>query len=252
LRARIGLPPTRDDPIFDGQHSPALVLALFSRLLGEPQPDWPTRVVVAGFPIFDDPDRALPPALAEFLAAGAPPVVFTLGTTAVRDAGDFFRTSAAAADAAGLRSVLVGAVDTRPGAARLPRDAIAVAYAPYAALFPRAAAIVHQGGIGTLAQAMRAGKPMAIMPYGHDQPDNAARARRLGVARVIPRRAFTPDRVAAELRRLLIDPGYGERARAIGQLLRAEDGACAAADAIEALLARRATGAAGGVRDPIR
>ncbi|HEU5430826.1 MAG TPA: glycosyltransferase, partial [Thermomicrobiales bacterium] len=143
LRARIGLPPTRDDPIFDGQHSPALVLALFSHLLGEPQPDWPTRVVVTGFPIFDDPDRILSPELAAFLNAGPPPVAFTLGTTAVRDAGDFYGISAVAAHAAGLRSVLVGARDRRFHPSRLPDDAIVVDYAPYAALFPRCAATVH-------------------------------------------------------------------------------------------------------------
>ncbi|HEX5500379.1 MAG TPA: glycosyltransferase [Thermomicrobiales bacterium] len=237
LRARIGLPPTRVDPIFNGQHSPALVLALFSRVFGERQPDWPTPVVVTGFPLFDDPAQPLPPALADFLADGPPPIVFTLGTTAVRDAGDFYRASAAAAEAAGLRAVLVGAVDAPLRSSWLPAGAMSVAYAPYAALFPRAAATVHQGGIGTLALAMRAGKPMAIMPYGHDQPDNAARARRLGIARVIPRRAYTVDRVAATLQCLLSDPLYGERAAAVGRTLRAEDGAGAAADAIEALLA---------------
>jgi rhamnosyltransferase subunit B len=252
LRARIGLPPTRDDPIFEGQHSPSLVLALFSGLLGEPQPDWPMRVVVTGFPFFDGPDRTLPPELAAFLEAGPPPVAFTLGTTAVRDAGDFYGASAAAAHAAGLRSVLVGARGGRLDALRLPGDAIAVDYAPYAALFPRCAAVVHQGGIGTLAHAMRAGKPMAIMPYGHDQPDNAARARRLGIARVITRRSFTEERVAMELRRLLADPRYAERAGAVGRTLRAQCGATAAVDAIETLLARRTAGSVRGVDGSMR
>jgi UDP:flavonoid glycosyltransferase YjiC (YdhE family) len=138
--------------------------------------------------------------------------------------------------------------EARRRAARLPAGALAVGYAPYATLFPQSAAVVHQGGIGTLAQAMRAGKPMAIMPYGHDQPDNAARARRLGIARVIPRRGFTPERVAAELRRLFENPDYAARAADVGRRLRAEDGARAAADAIEALLASRGAGATSGGR----
>ena len=58
-------------------------------------------------------------------------------------------------------------------------------YAPYSALFSRASLVVHQGGVGTTAQCLRAGRPMLIMPYSHDQPDNARRMRRMGVARVI-------------------------------------------------------------------
>jgi len=109
-------------------------------------------------------------------------------------------------------------------------------YAPYAALFPRAAAVVHQGGIGTTAEAMRAGRPMLVMPYAHDQPDNAARVCRLGVARVIPRHRFTAARATAELQTLLADPAYARRAAEVGERVRKEDGVGAACDALEALL----------------
>jgi len=252
LRAEIGLPPTRDDPTFEGQHSPALVLALFSRVLGQPQPDWPANVVVTGFPLFDDADHSLDPELEAFLAAGDPPVVFTLGTTAVREAGGFYQISAEAAVGAGRRAILLVGRDPRNRPTQLPEGVVAVEYAPYSALFPRGAAVVHQGGIGTTGRAMRAGKPMLIMPYGHDQPDNAARARRLGIARTISRRDFKVDRVAAELRRLLDEPRYAERATAISRELHAEDGTRNAVDAIEALLARHPRGARRGPAESIR
>jgi UDP:flavonoid glycosyltransferase YjiC (YdhE family) len=113
---------------------------------------------------------------------------------------------------------------------------VAFPYAPYAELFPRAAAIVHQGGIGTTAQAMRSGRPMLVMPYGHDQPDNAVRVARLGIARTIARRHYTPARAAAELRPLLDKPVYGQRAAAVGKALQQEDGVRAACDALEGLL----------------
>jgi UDP:flavonoid glycosyltransferase YjiC (YdhE family) len=97
-------------------------------------------------------------------------------------------------------------------------------------------AVVHQGGIGTTAQAMRSGRPMLVVPYAHDQPDNAGRVTRLGIARTIARHRYTPARAAAELRELLDNPGYSKRASEAGERVRAEDGVGAACDALEALL----------------
>jgi UDP:flavonoid glycosyltransferase YjiC (YdhE family) len=109
-------------------------------------------------------------------------------------------------------------------------------YAPFSELFPRAAVIVHAGGVGTTGLAMRSGRPMIVVPYAHDQFDNAARVTRLGLARTIPRQRYTPTRVAAELRRLLHNPMHAERTLGIGERLRQEDGVRAAYGALEELL----------------
>jgi UDP:flavonoid glycosyltransferase YjiC (YdhE family) len=237
LRAELGLPPLAD-PLFEGQHSPGLVLALFSAELGRPQRDWPPQTCVTGFPFFDsDAASSSDGSLERFLAAGPPPLVFTLGSSAVMAAGDFYEESLQAARLLGRRAVLL--IGNRPG--RLPvgplgSDAVACAYAPHSQLFPHAAAIVHQGGVGTTAQALRAGRPMVVVPFAHDQPDNAARVRRLGVARVLSRRRYRVARVASELRRLLGNPRYAERAAVVGARVQAEDGASAAAEALEKLL----------------
>ncbi|MBL8539908.1 MAG: glycosyltransferase, partial [Betaproteobacteria bacterium] len=108
--------------------------------------------------------------------------------------------------------------------------------APHSIVFPRAAAIVHQGGIGTLAQALKAGRPMLVVPFSHDQPDNAERAQRLGVARCIPRAKFPVERAVEALRALLDDPRYAQSAQAVAEAIRAEDGVRAACDRIERLL----------------
>jgi UDP:flavonoid glycosyltransferase YjiC (YdhE family) len=229
------LPPD-PDPIFSGVHSPDLVLAAFSGLLASPQPDWPPQTVVTGFPFFDHDDDGLPPEVLRFLDAGPPPIVFTLGSSAVFDAGAFYAVAAATAARLGRRAVLVVGRDPRNRPPRLPDGVIAVEYASFARLFPRAAAIVHQGGIGTTGQAMRAGRPMLVVPFAHDQPDNADRVRRLGIARVVPRRRFGAERVAAELRDLLHNPAYAERAAAVGRKIGTEDGAEAAAAALDGLL----------------
>ncbi len=237
LRARLGLP-RGGHPFFEGQHAPALVLALFSRVLGAPQPDWPAHVVVTGQLLYDAAHgAALSPELEAFLAAGPPPVVFTLGTSAVLASGDFFTESLAAARRAGLRAVLmVGRERLAEFAASNADDALAIAAAPHSQLFPRAAAVVQQCGIGTLGQGLRAGRPMLAVPFAHDQPDNAYRVTRLGVARTVYPWRYRAPRVAAELRALLDDPGYAARAAQVAARVRTEDGVTTACDAIEALL----------------
>jgi MGT family glycosyltransferase len=240
LRHELGLP-RGANPIFDAKHSPYLVLALFSRVLGVEQKDWPDHTRITGFCFYDTEkgNAKLSPDLEAFLNAGPPPVVFTLGSAAVLAAGRFFEYSARAAIKLGLRAVLlIGNDELNRPRFDLP-DSICVAdYAPYSQLFPRASAVVHQGGVGTTAQCLQAGRPMLIMPYSHDQPDNARRMRRLGVARTIKRNNYTPLRVARKLRILLEEPKYLRRADAVARRLADEDGTKAACDALEELWQR--------------
>jgi rhamnosyltransferase subunit B len=246
LRGELGLPPdTTLNPLTDGQ-SPSLHLALFSKSLFDKQPDWPPQTVVTGFPWYDQEGegghRALtqpgsPAALARFLDEGPPPIVFTLGTAVANHAGapGFFQHSAAAAKLLARRAVLI-LKDPRNRPADLPEGVMPLDYAPFSELFPRAAAIVHHGGIGTTGLAMRSGRPMLVVPWTWDQPDNAERAARLGISRTISPGRYTPDRVAAELRHLLNDPAYSRQAAVVAAKIREEDGVGAACDAIEALL----------------
>ncbi len=224
-------------PLFEGQHSDERVLALFSPVLGSPQPDFPPRTLVTGFPFYD----ATPPGLDEpadlaraFAAAGEPPIVFTLGSLAVATAGDFFAASIAAARRVGRRSIVL--VGPAPGVVETFRgqdDVLAVPYLPHHLVMPLAAAVVHQGGVGTTGQALRAGRPAVVVPFSHDQPDNAARCERLGVARVVPRARYRTDTAARALDAVLGDPATAERAAAIGARVRAERGIAVACDAIE-------------------
>jgi UDP:flavonoid glycosyltransferase YjiC (YdhE family) len=237
LRRELGLP-RGANPLFDAKHSPYLVLALFSRVLGTEQKDWPERTRITGFCYYDADagNAALPPELERFLAAGEPPVVFTLGSAAVLAAGRFYEFSARAAIRLGIRAVLLIGTDPRNRLKTTLPESICVAeYAPYSALFNRAAMVVHQGGVGTTAQCLRAGKPMLIMPFSHDQPDNARRMMRLKVARVMQRGNYTPMRVARRLRSMLADPLLARGAESVAQQLSHEDGVGAACDALEEL-----------------
>jgi UDP:flavonoid glycosyltransferase YjiC (YdhE family) len=221
------------NPLFEGQHSPALVLALFSSVFALPQPDWPAQTRIAGFPFYDGGLEApVPQALLDFLDQGPSPIVFTLGSTAVWVAEDFFKESIEASRRLNRRAVLLIG-DERNTPPALPEGVIAVDYAPFQSLLPRACAVVHSGGIGSTAQGLRAGVPTLIVPFAFDQPDNADHARRLGGSRTLARDKYSANTATRELGELLGNPAYAKRAREIGEKIRRENGAARAADLIE-------------------
>jgi MGT family glycosyltransferase len=236
LRAELGLP-RGEHPIFEGQHSPARVLAMFSKALGQPQSDWPGQTVITGFPFYDRKDETeMSPALLKFLDEGEPPIVFTLGSSAIYAAEDFYQQSIAAARQLGRRAVLLIGDAINMPTEPLPAGIVAFEYAPFGQILPRASVVVHQGGVGTTGQAMRAGVPELVIPFNHDQPDNAMRVARLGAGRWLARKRYKARRVAAELNELLSKPDYARKAAEVGRIVKAEDGARSAADAIETAL----------------
>ena len=236
LRKELGLPRSQN-PIFEGQHSPTLVLALFSEVLAQLQPDFPSNTLVTGFPFYDRKDHQEPPRdLLRFLDEGEPPILFTFGSSLVWIARDLYRVSIEAAQKLGKRALLLVGDKRNLPQTNLPRGIAAFDYAPHSLVMPRASVIVHQGGIGTTGQALRAGRPMLIVPFGQDQPDNARRCVRLGVGRTISADRFAVTRVVRELSELLNDPAYRERVKEVGQQVKEENGTKKACDAIEQVL----------------
>jgi rhamnosyltransferase subunit B len=237
-RRELGMPPSTQVMLFEGQFSPQGNLALFDAQLAMPQADWPGNTQVCGMPMYDGAaeDRALREDLHRFLSEGEAPIVFALGSSAVWIAGDFWRRAIDAAVSLGRRAILLSGPATLPP---LPPGIRAYGYLPYSAVFPHAAAIVHQAGIGTLAQALRSGRPQLITPVAFDQPDNAARAAKLGLARVLPFQSVTASRLQAQLSALLANPAYADAARRVAQELSAVDGAERAARGLIELQRRR-------------
>ncbi len=238
LRAQLGLSAGRN-PLFYDKFSGDLTLALFSPELARPQPDWPPNTTQTGFVYYDRDEAGAGMAanLADFLDRGDPPIVFTLGSTAVHDPRGFFEESAAAANAVGRRAVFLIGENDPPAA--LSQPSLAVPYAPHSEVFPRAAVIVHQGGVGTTAQALRSGRPSLIMPCGFDQPDNAARVQRLGVGLTLSRSRYRAATAAGALKQLISDPSFAGKAETIGRRLRSERGLESACAAVERFLAER-------------
>jgi UDP:flavonoid glycosyltransferase YjiC (YdhE family) len=233
LRKELKLPELAGNPLVDDKFSPYLVLAMFSSVLAKPQPDWAANSIVTGFTFYDgDRDKAeLTPQIQQFLDVGEPPLVFTLGSANVLNPGVFYQESIQTATQLNRRAVLLMGENTL--LENLSKSILATNYAPYSKIFPHACAIVHQGGIGTTAQALQAGRPTLIMPYTYDQPDNAARVERLGTSRTISRKQYSASRVAKELGELLENPNYATKAAEIGGIIQAEKGVVVACDAIE-------------------
>jgi UDP:flavonoid glycosyltransferase YjiC (YdhE family) len=228
LRREIGLSPGAH-PMFEGGHSPDLVLALFSRLVADPQPDWPEQAVVTGFPFYDSREATLQSQLDAFISAGDPPIVFTLGSSAVGAAGAFYSDSLQAVERLNARAVLLTGPHPQGLPDRLSENVLAWPYAPHELLFAKASVIIHQGGIGTTAQALRSGHPMLVVPFAHDQFDNAERVRRLGVGTWVSRAKYNARVAEQALDALLHDPAYAKAALTAGSRIREENGSAAAA-----------------------
>lgn len=186
LRARLGLAPVRH-VMSRWLHSPQRVLCAWPAWFAAPQPDWPPNAVCTGFPrmpaTINTPGAALDPDLQDFLEAGAAPIVITPGS-AMAHGRAFIAQALAAAAALQLRAVVVTPYRNQLPAS-LPPSVHYLAYAPFDVLSRHAAAFVHHGGIGTSATVLAAGKPQLIVPFAFDQPDNAARLTRLGVAATV-------------------------------------------------------------------
>jgi len=192
-------------------HSPDGVLALFPSWFGKVERDHPDNTLQWDFPLEDMvQQRGMEPDLDHFLIAGGRPILFTAGTGQLHAAG-FFEIAARVVSKLGCRAVFLTAnSDQLPR--NLPSSIFVSAYAPFSLLLPRAAVMVHHGGIGTVAQCLAAGIPQLVVHMSLDQPDNAARVERLGVGLSIGIGRLTAERLLPLLKCCLEDEALREKA----------------------------------------
>ena len=234
LRHTLGLAPLTDSVFGHWVHSPQAGVTLFPQWFAPAPSDWPAQVQQAGFPLYDgDKAQGLDAELLAFLAAGAPPVVFTPGS-AMGHGHAFFEAAVRACQALGQRGVLL-TTQSQQIPADLPATVHHSAYAPFGLLLPRASALVHHGGIGNTAQALRAGLAQLITPMAFDQFDNAMRLERLGVAASVARqdKAFTT--MAPKLKMLLDSPGVADSCRVAAQRMASDRGLDVVCDLLESV-----------------
>jgi rhamnosyltransferase subunit B len=245
FRTSISLPRVRS--ISQWMNSPELVVCAFPSWYAAPQHDWPANTVCTTFPrLAAEAGETLSDDLVSFLN-GPPAIAFTPGS-AHAHGKEFFERALAATGMLGMRAVFV----TRYGdqlPQPLPTWVRHEPYAPYDLLAPRVAAFVHHGGIGTSATVLAAGTPQLIAPFTFDQPDNAARLKRLGVAQSVPPKS--PARAwARALSMLLNDAAVAGACSDIAKRIAGERlGGEQIADRIERLAAKRLTGERNSARE---
>lgn len=233
FRKELGLAPVHR--LFAGYiHSPQLVLGLFPEWFAPKQPDWPANLHLPGFVLYDASSHVeVPPEVQSFLAEGPPPVLFTPGSGAAT-LHDFFCESVEASRQAGVRAMLVTNFPEQLPS-DLPKGVRAFSYVPFSQILPRCAAMVYPGGIGTMAQTIHAGIPHLVVPYAHDQPDNAARMERLGLGMRVDPKQYRAGAVASLLKKLTADPEIRSQCRAFSSRIQSEAALAQACSLIEGL-----------------
>ena len=212
--------------------APTLIL-MFPRWYAPSQPDWPAHALQVGFPVADQlGDVAeLPERLVAFLQAGPAPLVFTYGS-GMRQGRPFFETALRICRRMGRRGVFL-APQSGQVPSDLPPEVIHVPYAPLTALLPHAAALIHHGGIGTVAIGLRVGVPQLVVPVAFNHFDEMHRLKTLGVGIGLSRRRFTPARGARVLERLLASRDVTAACQSMPRQAATDDGIGDACDAIE-------------------
>jgi sterol 3beta-glucosyltransferase len=200
-----------------------------------PRPaDWRPGIEVVGYWWPDQPGAwSPPPGLADFLAAGPPPVFVTFGSLGT-EGQRLSELVPAALRRAGVRGVIqAGWGDL----AASGDDMLTIGEAPHDRLFPQMAAVVHAAGAGTVATGLRAGVPAVSVPMGIDQPMWGQRLVALGAAPdSIPAKKLTVERLAAAVQAAVSDPRHRRAAAALGERIAAEDGAGATVATVCAIL----------------
>lgn len=212
------------------REEPPLLYAYSPQVVPKPA-DWPAFMHVTGWWFLDERADWQPPvSLRRFLDAGPPPAYVGFGSMGGYDPA---ATTALVLEALGGRRAVVSAGWGGLNASALPPSVYGLESAPHDWLFPRMAAVVHHGGAGTTAAALRAGVPSFVVPFLGDQPFWGARVHALGVGPApLPRKDLTPSRLAAALAQM-DDPAMRARAADLGARIRAEDGVGAAVRILE-------------------
>jgi rhamnosyltransferase subunit B len=241
LRRALHVPP-RPNLMWTGNLSPGFTaLAVSSALVPRPE-DWPEYVQITGFCFWDgSEDWQFPETLQTFLRGGKPVVAVTAGTVVPGERALFapyYQTSLESILACGARALLINAPEMSVSPEQR-EDVLHISFAPFSHVFPACAAVIHHGGIGTIAQCLRAGIPSLVVPGGMDQPFNAAQVVRHKAGVWIPRKRYTARRAEQALKAILYTPTYQEQARKMQARVVQEDGVAALCAAVEQVLHKK-------------
>jgi len=196
VRKRLGCPLP-----FRSKSTALLHIAFFPEWFGMPAKDWPKNIKMVGFPLLNHASSSSRSEFDALIEKQGAPIIFTSGT-GVKDVEDLFKEGRKICEQLQVLGLFVGGnigVEFLQGSSFCAHmDYIDFEYA-----LPKALAIVHHGGIGTTAQAIKAGIPQLIRPLKYDQPDNADRIYKLGLGTYVVPEKFNAEQVAPMINNMI-------------------------------------------------
>lgn len=222
---------------FADPESQILHIGFFPEWFGMRQPDWPANVRLVGFPMFDEVRPARHLEVSRFIADHGRPLVYTTGS-GVADATEIFREGRKICEILNVPGIFVGSAASKAlleGSEKF----LHIDYIDFENLLPQCLALIHHGGIGTTAQAIKAGIPQVIRPITFDQPDNAHRVFLLGLGISIFPKKFKANRVSAVLAAILRAVPTSRQFQKYALELKRGDAIERACDIIDATLHKR-------------
>ncbi|HLL22071.1 MAG TPA: nucleotide disphospho-sugar-binding domain-containing protein, partial [Kofleriaceae bacterium] len=118
-----------------------------------------------------------------------------------------------------------------------PANVRVARFVPYQAILARASVMVTNGGYGGVSMALAAGVPLVVAGGSEEKPEIAARVAWSGTGVDLRTGRPKPAAVRAAVRRVLGEPSFATRARAIATEMAAHDAVALGVAAIEAVLA---------------
>jgi sterol 3beta-glucosyltransferase len=239
-RDLLDMPPLPLNGLSSDLYSPyGMVIYGYSPSVLPKPPDWPARVYVTGYWFLDlSPTWQPDPALVDFLDAGPAPVYVGFGSMKDRDPAQAVELVVKALARSRQRGVLLTDWEGIENG-DLPDDLFKVQRVPHDWLFPRMSAVVHHGGAGTTAAALRAEVPSITVPFFADQTFWGRLVHKLGAgAGPIPRNHLSAAQLGDTIRTVVNDTTMRGRAATLGKQIRAEDGVAVAVGAVHDYLSR--------------
>jgi len=228
----LGLRPAPLRGMFDSElfRSGPLLYGLSPSVIPRPS-DWAPNIHVTGYWFAEEPQGWRPPEeLTAFLSRGPAPVYIGFGSMSSEKPEATTRLLLDALKTHGRRAI-VHSGWAGLGSEALPDNVLVVGSVPHSWLFPRVSAIVHHGGAGTTAAAIRAGVPSIVVPFHGDQPFWGQLTGKLGIGTApLPRKRLTSAKLAAAIERALTSEAMRENAAKLGERVRSEDGVARAVE----------------------
>ena len=235
IRDRLSLPPVTRKDFMQALNQTPTLMGVSPSVMPPPR-DWPSYIYTTGYWFLPPPVYEPPEALQAFLAAGAPPVYIGFGSMSNRDPEGTLRVIVEALQQSKQRGVIYsGWSGIR--ASELPPSMYLLDGAPHEWLFPKMAAVIHHGGAGTTAAALRAGVPSSVVAHIGDQWYWGRRLHEMGVGtRPMRRHEFSVLRLTETIQTLVNDPTIRKGAAQMGERIRSEDGVGHAVRAFQQIL----------------